>query len=126
MSKAAGSIRLLVVGLFLLTRMALGFAAPVQPCPAAAQVSAADHSGNHHVTGASSIQGLEDTPGFSAKAVPCCCGPGLSGTALGVLPPPIRLERLAASGLAIALDPGSDISGIRASPVLPPPRHSVG
>lgn len=122
MSKAAGSIRLLLASVFLLARMALGFAAPVQPCPAATHASTVAHSSNHHVAGASSTKGFEDTPGHPATAVPCCCGSGLSGTALGVLPSPLPLERLAASSLAFAPDRASDIRGIRASPALPPPR----
>jgi len=122
MGKAAGSIQLLLAGVFLLARMALGFAAPVQPCPAAAQVPAAVHAGDHHVAGASSAKGLEDAPSRPDTAVPCCCGSGLSGTALGVLPSPMPLAWRPASDLAFAPEPGSDSPGLRASPALPPPR----
>jgi len=98
--KAASSIRVLLAGVFPLARMALGFAALVQPCPAAGQVPAAAHPGDHHLAGVSSAKASEDSPGNPATAVPCGCGCGRSGPALGVLPPPKPSARPVASGLA--------------------------
>lgn len=122
MAKAAGSIRLLLAGVFLLARMALGFATPVPPCPAAAQLSPVVHSASVHATAATSAHDPGDASRSPPATVPCCCGSGLSGTALGVLPSPLPVERRAASDLVFATDRGSDVVGVRASPALPPPR----
>jgi hypothetical protein len=122
MGRAAGPIRLLLAGVFLLARIALGFAAGAQPCPAVTHVQAVAPHGAAQVIAASPGESMGNAPCRPDHAMPCCCGPGLCGTALGVLPPPLPLDPLPISALAFAPDRGADVPGIRASPALPPPR----
>ena len=122
MGRAAGLVRLLLAVVFLLARTALGFAAGVQPCPTAMHVQTLAHNGAGHAAAASPGRGMADAPCRPDHAMPCCCGPGLCGTPLAVLPPPTPLGPTSASTVAFTLGLASAAAGIRASPALPPPR----
>jgi len=122
MDRTVGPIRLLLAVMFLLARTALGFAASIQPCPATAHVQAALHVGADHVAAASPGQRMKNAPCRADHTMPCCCGSGLCGTALGVLPPPAAQDLLPVSTLAFMPDGDTGMAGIQASPALPPPR----
>ncbi|RAI55227.1 hypothetical protein DOO78_24550 [Roseicella frigidaeris] len=122
MGRAAGLVRLMLAAVFLLGRMALGFAAGIQPCPAAMHVQTVTHNGAGHAAAASPSKGMADAPCRPDHVMPCCCGPGLCGTALAVLPSATQLGPHAAFTVAFTPGPASAAAGIRASPALPPPR----
>ena len=122
MGRAAGPIRLLLAGVFLLARIALGFAASTQPYPAATHSPAVTHHEAGPAFAAVSGKGLKDAPCRPGHAAPCSCGSGLCGTALAVLPSPALLGPLPASAAVFTPDRATSPAGIRASPVLPPPR----
>lgn len=125
MGRAAGLIRLLLAGVFLLARAALGVTASAGPLPA----TTVSQTEVHHVAGhaAPTTAGVSgkaatDAPCRQHRAMPCNCGPGLCGTAVAVLPATAFRGPLLATTVAFTPGPASAVVGICASPALPPPR----
>jgi hypothetical protein len=128
--QAAGFIRIVLAAVLLLARAGLGVAANAPLPPVAIHGTPAMQTDERQhdlvVTGMASTDThrlLDGAPCCQDRLTPGCCGPGLGGTSVGVLPALTTLEWPTTSAVLFTLGPVVADSGIRASPVLPPPQN---
>jgi hypothetical protein len=122
MGGTAGLIRLVLAGLFLLARVALGVPASAAPMPPAMHAQMAAHVETVQAATSPATRAATNDPCCPDHAMPCCCGPGLCGTALAVLPAPAWLGPAHACAVAFESGRAPAVTGIRARPAIHPPR----
>ena len=83
------------------------------------------HLGAGEAAAVSSGKAAPGAPCRPDQAMSCCCGSGLYGTALAVLPSPAPLDPLPLAAVAFTPDRGSDVMGIGGSPALPHPASDL-